>query len=151
MLELLLDESIYWCSWVVLHTAGIEDKNIGHFDDAWFGLGDDGRVIACVQTKNGGGHHNCIREPKCDPEIDDPDDLCCDCVMENAHNLFENYIDHELVSFDSRCINMLFSVLPEYEKDVLALMNEFPEILGQRADYEEYREKFIHLLQNPRI
>lgn len=129
---------------IALTVAGLDDKNVGRFRDAYFTADENDKIIVEVFTRNGGGNRTCDKYYNDDSdECDLDDDFCCQgCIITNAKKLFPTFLRDEDSTFDSTYASMYFSILPEYQEEINKLIEENPGIL----DRETFEEKFNKLI-----
>ena len=87
---------------VALEMAGLTDKNLGRYRDAYFEMKDD-ELIVVVYTRNGCGNRDCIYDDSNDSDEEKCevlDTACYGCVITRADEFFPNFISDKDDDFD---------------------------------------------------
>jgi hypothetical protein len=131
---------------IVIKYAGLENKDVGRFRDAYFGIKDN-KLIAAIYTRNGGGNRTCFREFFDDVDYSNSECECHGCIITNASELFDNYLYDEDDNYDCTYATMYFSILPEYIEEAEQLVKENPELL-EHVSLEDRMNTFFQVLSN---
>ena len=121
---------------IALTVAGLRDKELGRFRDAYL-IKKDNQIMVAVYTRNGGGNRECWND-KCNIEHQ----TCPGCVITYADRLFPNFITDEDDDFDCTYATMYFSILDEFKDEVQKLVNEHPEFF----EHESLSDRFSKIM-----
>jgi hypothetical protein len=156
------------CSIMALSMTGLKDAQLGFYKDAYF-TKQDNNIQVAVLTRNG------IRENCWGFDCPNSKICCPQCIPKFADKLFVNFIRNEkggnvrknIIPYDPATsyftfypppdnsqnendpafITMYFSILPEFETDLVKCIEDNPEFLD-REETQSRNKKVYKLMDN---